>query len=353
VTETGTGAVESLLRAASDPKAAVSRLAQPLAALANAGLQRVERLPFNRALTGARRMSWLALSLADFRAVRAATGATLNDLVLAVIGDGVGTFLRLQGQPPTARSLRAMVPVDVRRDDEAGQLGNRVSIVPVEIPFDGAPLERLAAVSARTKQVKHAGVADLVERLASAGGVVPAALYAGVLRLSSRPNVLTWSAAWRNLAPLTANLVCTNVPGPQVPMYAQGHLLVAHYPVVPLAYDFGVSFAVLSYNQRMFVGAIADAAAVDDLEALVSQIEAAFVDLRETVGVQACPPVDVSRRAGRGVPHSDARSNPTPPTVAGPPPARRERPARTQRRKRPAAKKPPGARRPRGGDDEE
>ena len=98
-------------------------------------------------------MSWLTLSLAELRADPCGhAAATLNDVVLAIVGDGVGGgFLRLQGGTARRASLRAMVPVDVRREDEAGQLGNRVSIVPVEIPFDGAPLDRVAAVARRTQ----------------------------------------------------------------------------------------------------------------------------------------------------------------------------------------------------------
>ena len=297
--EAGAGGVGALVRAASNPQKTLAGFAAPVAALLDSAAQRVARLPFNRPLTGKRRFSWLELSLAELRAIRAATKATLNDVVLAIVGDGVGRFVRTAGAVEGARSLRAMVPVDVRREDELGQLGNRVSIVPVEIPFDGTPLERLAAVTRRTGQVKRAGLADLVERFASTGGVAPAALYAAVLRLSARPSVLEWSAPWRDAARLTANVVCTNVPGPQVPMYAQGHLVVAHYPVVPLAYEFGLSFAVFSYNQRVFVGAIADAAAVDDLEPLVTQLAAAHVDLRRAAGVEERSPVDVVRSEPR------------------------------------------------------
>jgi hypothetical protein len=216
-----------------------------------------------------------------------------------------------------------------------------VSIVPVEIPFAGPALQRLTAVTARTAQVKRAGLADFIERLASAGGLAPAALYANVLRLSAMPSLLEWSSRWRDATPLTANVVCTNVPGPQVPMYAQGHLLLAHYPVVPLAYEFGLSFAVLSYNQRMFVGAIADAAAIDDLDSLVSQIDAAFVDLRSAAGVSERPPLDVVRREARpgtGAPQSHASSEPSPLSQADPATAGIESATRTRPRKRARAR---------------
>ena len=82
-------------------------------------------------------------------------------------------------------------------------------------------------------------------------------------------------------------------------MYAQGRLLESHYPIVPLAYEFGLSFAVFSYNQRMFVGAIADAAAIDDLDLLVSHVERAFVELRRAAGVDERAPVDVVRNESR------------------------------------------------------
>jgi WS/DGAT/MGAT family acyltransferase len=354
--EAGTRSLGTLARVAADPRATLNDLALPLAALVSAGRRQVSRLPFNRPLTGKRRLSWLAVSLAELRALRAATGATLNDIVLAIVGDGVGRYLHECGCPPEpeSQSLRVMVPVDVRRQDEVGQLGNRVSIVPVEIPFAGPALARLATVAARTAEVKRTDLADFVERLASAGGLAPAALYAGALRLSVTPSVLNWSASWRDATPLTANLVCTNVPGPQVPMYAQGRLLVAHYPVVPLALEFGLSFAVLSYNQRMFVGAIADAAAVDDLESLVSQIDAAFVDLRSAAGVDQRPPLDVVRREARpgtGAQQSHAGPDPSSPSEASPPPAGRKRPARPQLRGQRAGARPRRAATRRNDDD--
>jgi hypothetical protein len=126
-------------------------------------------------------------------------------------------------------------------------------------------------------------------------------------------------------------------------MYAQGRLLVSHYPIVPLAFEFGLSFAVFSYNQRMFVGAIADAAAVDDLEPLISQLERAFADLRSELGVQERAPVDVVRpdlRRGRGAPQTDASPERPPASSTRPEGPGRAAPQPRPVRKRRAAAPP-------------
>lgn len=263
--------------------------------LGRAAVEPVARLPFNRALTGARRLSWVTLSSAEARRIRAARGGTLNDLVLAVIADAVGRALRDGGEPTAGRRFRMLVPVNVRREDEFGQLGNRVSMVPVEAPFDADPLARLVAVQARTARLKQARIADAVEDLISVAGLIPAPVYAAVLALAARPSVLTLSAPLRSLPPLTANVVCTNVPGPQVPLFSQGHRLVAHYPIVPLAFELGLGFAIFSYDERLFIGLIADGAAIDDLDPLARHVAQAFEDLRTAAGVPTIPPVPTGR----------------------------------------------------------
>ena len=295
--DTGLRAVGALTRLLSRPRETLASVAAPLAALATSGVRKVARLPFNRPLSGRRRVGWATLSLAELRGIRSACGGTLNDVALAIVGDAVGGWLRERGWDGDARMLRALVPVDIRRPDEVGQLGNRVSIVPVEIDLLGTPADRLAGVRSRTQAVKQAAVAEWLQGAAAAAAASPALLYSAALSLAARPDVLAWSSSLRDLSALTANIVCTNVAGPQVPMYAQGRLLTAHYPIVPLAFEFGLSFAVFSYNQRLFVGVIADAAAVDDLEPLVRHLERAGVELREAAGVAACPPVDVNRRS--------------------------------------------------------
>jgi hypothetical protein len=147
----------------------------------------------------------------------------------------------------------------------------------------------------RTVRLKQTRLADAVEDVVTAAGWLPAPIYAAALGLAARPSVLKMSAPLRSLQPLVANVVCTNVPGPQVPLYLQGRRLITHCPIVPLAFEFGLSFAVFSYDQRLFVGLIADGGCIDDLQPLTRHVEAAFADLREAAGVQAVAPVPIAR----------------------------------------------------------
>lgn len=248
--------------------------------LGHAAAEPVVRLPFNRPLTGARRLAWTSCALAEVGAIREAAGGTLNDVVLAVVTDAIGRLLLEAGEPTRGRSLRLMVPVNVRRQDERGQLGNRVSMVPVEAPFEASAVERLRTVQAATTRIKRVQLAEVVEELVTLGGLLPAPMYAAALALSARPAVLKWSAPLRQVPPLTSNLVCTNVPGPKRPLYAQGRRVLAHYPVVPLAYEYGLGVAAFSYDGRLFFGLIADGGAIDDLSPVARHVDAAFDELR-------------------------------------------------------------------------
>lgn len=287
--EAGAGLVRQVGQLLREGRPRLARALEVAGALGRAAVEPVARLPFNRPLTGARRLSWVTLSFAEARQVCAIRGATLNDLVLAVLTDAVGRALREGREPTAGRRLRLLVPVNVRRADESGLLGNRVSMVPVEAPFDADPVARLVAVQECTARLKHARIADAVEDLISMAGLIPAPVYSAVLALAARPAILALSAPLRSMPPLTANVVCTNVPGPRMPLYSQGRRLVAHYPIVPLAFELGLGFAILSYDQRLFVGLIADGAAIDDLEPLARHVERAFDDLRAAVGVPAVP----------------------------------------------------------------
>jgi diacylglycerol O-acyltransferase len=293
--EAGAGAIRAVAQWMGAAGARLAGSVNLAGTLARSAVQPVARLRFNRPLTGRRRLSWLTRPFAELRQIGGACGATLNDVVLAVITDGVGRFLRDAGDPTAGRHLRLLVPVNVRREDESGRLGNRVSMLPVEVPFDAEPLDRLRLVRERTRDLKQTGLADAVEDLMAIGGLLPAPLYAGALALAAHPTALAWSAPLRSLPPLTANVVCTNVPGPPSPLYAQGRRLVAHYPLVPLAFELGLSFAVFSYDQRLFFGLIADAAAIDDLGPLARHIEGALEELRVAAGVPAIPPLPITR----------------------------------------------------------
>lgn len=275
----------------------VTRAMETTAALAGAAAQPVRRLPFNRTLTGDRRIGFLRWPVAALRAMSQPAGGTVNDVVLSVLADGIGRWLAATGTDTTGTALRVLVPVNVRRENERDLLGNRVSMIPVEVPLAGEPLDRLAQTVARTAAMKRVGLADLVDRASDLVEAVPAAVYAAVLSLAASPGVISWSAPLRSARFLTANLVCTNVPGPPVPLYCLGHRLEAHQPFVPLAFETGLNVALLTYNQVLHVTLVADAGAIADLDPLVSHVEAARRDLQDaTAGGHPAPRASRRRR---------------------------------------------------------
>ena len=285
IVEAGVSAAQAIAALPVTWRVVGQRAIEIATALGRAAGTPVARLPFNRPLTGARRLSWLALSLEEVAAIRRDHGGTINDVVLAVLTDGVGRWLSASGFPVEGRHLRLLVPVSLRQEDERGLLGNRVSMVPVEVPFEGAPLARLQAAVARSDAMKRAGIAEFASNLAAGGGLTPAWVQSWLLRMAASPRVLEWSAPFRSAPFLVGNLVCTNVPGPPVPLYALGHRVLAHYPLVPLGFETGLNCAVFTYNRVLHVGLVADGGAIDDLDPLRECIRDAFGDLCRAAGV--------------------------------------------------------------------
>jgi hypothetical protein len=285
VVDTGVAMAQQTAALPETFRGVMQRAIESTAALAGAAVSPVVRLPFNRPLSGVRRLAWLTLPLDQMKAIARARHGTANDVALAILTDGIGRMLAGSGVTVRSGWLRILVPVNVRRKDEAGLLGNRVSMIPVEVPLDADPVERLERTIERTAAMKRAGIADLVELAAEAGELVPAALYGRALSIAASATFVTWSAPLRAARFLTANLVCTNVAGPPVPIYGLGHRVLAHYPLVPLGFDTGLNCALFTYNHVLHVGLVADAAAVDDLAPLTAHLRAAFDDLRVAAGL--------------------------------------------------------------------
>lgn len=231
------------------------------------------RAPFNRPLAGGRKFAGSEFSFAEIRAIRQACGGTVNDVVLAVLGGALGRYLEMHGQTTQGRTMRILTPVNVRREDERGALGNRVSMLLVEVPVDvHDPVERLQLIQERTSSLKRRGVADGIEALAGLLSAVPPALQTLLGAVPPPPNTL-------------ANMVCTNVPGPMTPLYSMGHRLLAHYPLVPIAWEMGIGCGVTSYNQKLYFGLIGDAEAGADVQRLKEFLDQAFIELRAAAGV--------------------------------------------------------------------
>jgi hypothetical protein len=180
--------------------------------------------------------------------------------------------------------MRVMVPVNVRPATEQGSLGNLVSLLPVNVPLDiDDPARRLRAIHGTTRILKAAKVAEGLHQMATLLGSVPAPIQAAFGAASA-------------LAPVPVfNLVCTNVPGPQIRLFALEHPVIAYYPAVPVGYQMGLGCAIYSYDQRLFIGLTADVAACPDVELVLESVEEAFHELRAAAGVAPMGTVDMAR----------------------------------------------------------
>ncbi|HEU4758691.1 MAG TPA: wax ester/triacylglycerol synthase family O-acyltransferase [Dehalococcoidia bacterium] len=254
----------------------------------------VTRAPFNKGFSGERQVACSEISFQEVRAIRAACGGTVNDVVLAVLGGALGRYLEMHGETIDGRIMRVLTPVNVRREDERAALGNRVSMLLVELPVGlRDPVERLRAITARTEALKRAQVADGLELAAELLGAGPPAAQALLGMLPTPRNTV-------------ANLVCTNVPGPMIPLYTVGHRMVAHYPLIPIAWEMGIGCGVTSYDQKLYFGLMADVGAAADVARLKEFLDQAYVELRAAAGVAktdlpqmgAAPVVKKTRRRG-------------------------------------------------------
>jgi WS/DGAT/MGAT family acyltransferase len=248
--------------------------------------QPVRRLPFNTyQFSGKRKLSWSACSFAEARAIRGNCGGTVNDVVLTALGGGVRRYLEHHGYKVGKKNLRVMVPVSVRQESERGTLGNKVSLLPVDVQMGQKdPVKRLEAVTERTNILKKIKLADLLSILTQTMQGAPAPVQALMGAMAVSPA----SQSVLNAAMQTPgmHMVCTNVPGPQIPLYARGCRIDAHYPLLPVAPGMGLNMGVFSYNRKLHFGYIADTNAAPDVEFFAQCVDEAFAELREAAGVQ-------------------------------------------------------------------
>ena len=232
------------------------------------------RAPFNKPLQGGRVVAFSEFSFQEIRQIRQSAGGTVNDVVLTVLGGALGRYFEMHGQTTERRMARILTPVNLRKDEEKETLGNRVSMLLVEVPVGiSSPLERLNAVNARTTALKHQHVADGIETLSAALGGSPPIVQAALGLLPPPGNTL-------------ANMICTNVPGPMIPLFCVGRRMLGHYPLVPIAWEMGVGLGVTSYNQKLYFGYMGDAGVGKDVQRLKEFTDQAYVELRSAAGVE-------------------------------------------------------------------
>lgn len=229
-----------------------------------------ERLRFNVPYRGPQKFTWAELPLADIKTIRKSCDASVNDVILALMTATIRRYSELHGDRVKGKLLRMMVPVNLRGNESPGELGNRISLVPVTIPLDiRNPRKLLAAAHERTNFLKRVHAAELVSLAGGLIGFLPTSVQALTGPLVSQ-------------LPITPfNLVCTNVPGPQFPLYLLGHELLRCYPYVPVGGEMAVNCAILSYNGMVYFGFSGDVHAAPDLGRLETLLEQSFAELRE------------------------------------------------------------------------
>ena len=177
-----------------------------------------------------------------------------------------------------------MVPVSVRADIERGALGNRVAAMWATLPVGlNDPVERLHTISEEMVGVKQSGQAVGAEILTAMSGFAPPTIMAQAARLQARQRFF--------------NLVVTNVPGPQFPLYLLGRELESIYPMVPLAENTALGIAILSYNGQLNFGLVGDFDALADLEVLADELRSAIEELAAAAGAPAPRPDGAAPRA--------------------------------------------------------
>jgi len=263
VTRGARTAAEGALRTAER----ASRLARSIASLADGKLV-ATRTSLNRPVGRHRRFGLVRIPFDDVKTVREAFGGTVNDVVLAGIAGGLARLLDERGELSPELTLKVFCPVSVRDESQRMKLGNRVSGMFVTMPVgEPDPVARLRAVQATT--------ADLKEREQAVGA-------AALLNLTeyAAPTLMGLGARLAHHQPFF-NLVCTNVPGPQMPLYCMGGRMLEAYPMVPLSRNLSLGVAILSYCGQLHVGLLGDRDQWDDLDVLEAGIDDAFSELKK------------------------------------------------------------------------
>jgi diacylglycerol O-acyltransferase / wax synthase len=226
---------------------------------------------FNVEIGPHRRFAMTQAGLDDLKRVKDAHGGTVNDVILSAVAGGIGNYLRARGHDTEGLELRAMVPVSIRADEEHGALGNRISAMMAPLPvWCEDPVERLHLVTAQMGDLKASGQAVGAEILTKITDFAPTTIASQAARLQPAQRFF--------------NLVVTNVPGPQFPLYVLGRRMESIFPMVPLARRQALCVGIMSYNGQVNFGLVGDYDAMADLESFALDLEAATREIVATAG---------------------------------------------------------------------
>jgi WS/DGAT/MGAT family acyltransferase len=270
-----------------DPRVPLRRAQHVLLGVEHMGplfVRFVPRTSFNSRLTRQRSIDWLEMPFAEVRAIRSALGGTINDVALTIVSGAMKRYLEAHGQPTDGVELRLMAPVNIRPEGEKMALGNRISSMFPDIPVGiEDPIARARAIRERMEWLKKDGQPTGVDAVFRMLDFVP-------------PVALKLFGSAPQIPNPILNMICTNVPGPMIPLYVVGRRLLGQYPLVPLAWDVGLAVCITSYDHKLFISLSSDAKAVPDLPLLKRFFQESFKELRTAAGVV---PTDLPVLVGR------------------------------------------------------
>jgi diacylglycerol O-acyltransferase len=250
-----------------------------IANLINDNLTPIKKLRINGNNSGHMTLAWAEFSLQEIHAIRAGLHASVNDVMLSVLGGAIETYMREYGDSFSQKSLRVLVPVNVREPEEKGQFGNRISVLPIDIPLTASnPMARLEAVREYTMIMKQSSLSNSIDMVLTLPALAPAL---------SQP--LIWRIAPTAFA-LLAHTWCTNVAGPQIPVFLMQHQMLNAYGYFPLNPSMGLACVIFSYNDRVTMTLIADAGIVSDVTDLAKHLEESYATLRKAARVAPVDP---------------------------------------------------------------
>ncbi len=224
--------------------------------------------PFNVPIGPHRRFDWTRFDLDIVREVKTRVGGTVNDVALACVAGAVRRYLERHEVDTSEMDFRAFLPVSTRKQKERGRLGNQVSLLVAPLPVDEPDeRKRVERVIEETTELKQSGEAEGTEFLEQISDWTVPALLSALSRMSATRRAF--------------NLVVTNVPGPNSPVYMNGAKLLESYPVVPLFENQALGLALMSYDGGLYWGFNSDWDVVPDLHDFVNDIEQEFELLRK------------------------------------------------------------------------
>jgi diacylglycerol O-acyltransferase len=256
------GAIQRPGRTAEQVREAVEGVGE----VAWGGFNPAPDVPLNVPIGPHRRVWWVRSSLKDFKTIKDALGGTVNDVVLAVVAGALGRWLRSRGVRTEGLELRALVPVSIRSEDEQGTLGNRIAAMRAPLPvYANDPAERLRIVREAMQGLKESKQALGAEVISGLERFAPPTLLAQASRI--------------NFSTRLFNLIVTNVPGPQFPLYLLGREMEEMVPIAFLPEDHALAIAIMSYNGKVDFGLLGDYDAMPDIDRMGELLEESLGEL--------------------------------------------------------------------------